>query len=608
MTNLLWSGFLILLLVSGCGYDGAPTRHNDFVPLTSIEIVPEAPGIAASRTIAPLTSTRLTVKGNYSGLFTRDITDQATWTSASPAVAGFVFTAAPNKNRVKGLATGTSILTATVGSVSSTYTLTVSSATISTVTITPDAALLPPLPKGRTTQFAASGIFSDLSTQELTFDTAWTSNNTAVATVSDAEGSKGLAKAEAAAGSATITATFGSAPATASGSTTLTVSDAVVQSIAISPANPSALSLSTTAGFTASGTFSDGSTKDITSQVTWSTSNSAIATIATTGGAARALTQGATTISAVPLPALPADPGVSGSTTLKVTGGNLSSVALSIANKTAVNGGILLAKDTLGRLTAIGSFSNGSSRDITGALSWSVDPSPSGIATLSTPAGNLVWFNALAVTPATPATFIKATFENLTISTSLTVSPATLSSIVISPVALNITAGTTARFSTIGTFSDGTTQDVTASTGWTSGTPATATVGDSATDPVNKGRVTGVAGSLIEATITAAHAGVTNFTAPVLVSGRTIQSLTITPASASVAAGNQVRFTATANYQGFSQDVTEDTSWSIENKPYVAILADSQHQPGQIVAVNSGTAVLTATFGGLTVPVTITVP
>jgi hypothetical protein len=75
-----------------------------------------------------------------------------------------------------------------------------------------------------------------------------------------------------------------------------------------------------------------------------------------------------------------------------------------------------------------------------------------------------------------------------------------------------------------------------------------------------------------------------------------------------VTSGNQVKFTATATYAGGAiTDATEDTVWSIDNQN-VAIPADSASQPGQFVAVDSGSATLTAAFGGKTQTATLTVP
>jgi hypothetical protein len=155
------------------------------------------------------------------------------------------------------------------------------------------------------------------------------------------------------------------------------------------------------------------------------------------------------------------------------------------------------------------------------------------------------------------------------------------------------------------TFSDGTSQDVTATSGssWTSNNVAVASVGNTG---VSKGQVRGVATG--NATITASYAGApVSVTAPVTVTSPTLLGLTISGAT-SITSGNQVMFTATANYgDGTTIDVTADTQWTISNTN-VAILADSQNQPGQVVAVDSGTTTITASFNGKTQTATITVP
>jgi len=571
MIKLFWSCFIIMLALSGCGWDGTPTRNNDFIPLTSIEIT------AVYQTIAAKTSTKLTVTGNFSGLFTRDITDQATWISNDTTVANFAIASVPS--RVTGLIPGTAVLTATVGSVSSTFNLTVSSATITTVTVTPAA---PSISKGLSTQFSASGTFSDLRTQDLTFDATWASSATTVATVSDAVASKGLVQTLTV-GTSTISATFDGV----SGSTLLTVTAPALQSIAVSTTNSPVLSLSS-ATFKATGSYSDGSTADITAQAAWSSSNTGVATIAS-GGAAKTLSQGTTTITA-------SLDGISGTSSLKVTGGKLSGITLSAANITMVNGNMTLVKDIAVRMTATGTFDNGSSRDITGAVEWSTGSST--IATVTTPGGNLAWLTPLA----SNSTTVSAKSGTLTATTNLTVTALTLQSITFSPGSINLAVGTSAPLKVTGTFSGGTTQDVTFSSTWSSNTAA-ASVGNTG---LAKGVVSGdSAGS---ATISASYGGLT-ITAPVTVVTRTLQSLALNAAvTFSVAAGNQVAFTATANYSdSTSQDVTEDTVWTID-KPGVAILADSVNQPGQAVGVDSGSATLTASFGGKTQTLTVTVP
>src|SRR3989304_3098896 len=62
----------------------------------------------------------------------------------------------------------------------------------------------------------------------------------------------------------------------------LTVIPAKLVSIAVAPENPT-IALGQTQQFTANGTFTDGSTKDITGTATWSSSNNSIATIDASG-------------------------------------------------------------------------------------------------------------------------------------------------------------------------------------------------------------------------------------------------------------------------------------------------------------------------------------
>ena len=576
MINLLRSGVVILLLLSGCGFDGTPTRQNDFVPLTSIKVEAVSTEIEASHTIAKLTSTQLKATGDYSGQFTRDITDQVDWSSASPAVADFKYNAPPNWSRVSGLAPGNAVLTATMGTISSPgFTMTVSNATIASLEIIPAN---PSVPKGLSTQFTATGTFSDATKQDITFDSVWVSSVPTVATISNDPAGKGLARAIAV-GMSTISATFDSKSA----DTTMEVTVPQLLSIAVMPANPSILSISNLS-FTAIGTYSDGTTPDITSLVSWKSSDTSYASISS-GGAAKTLAPGTATISATL--------GVSGTSNLKVTGGRLNVGGIVITPASP-----RLAKGTTTRITATGSFSNGTTRDITGAVDWTVADTAK--ATAINAGGNLAWLNALATTPSTNITATSGEIYNTT--TLAVVSPV-LQSITINPTSLvDLPVGTSGRFTVTANFTDSTTQDVTYSADWSSNDSAVATVG---TTGLAKGRVSAIsAGS---ATISATY-GDKTVKASVSVKYLSLQSLTISTLLTSYTSGAQVMYTTTASYtNGTSKDVTEDTTWVID-KPYVAILADSLNQSGQVVAVDSGTATLTATFGGKSPTVKITVP
>src|SRR5207247_940077 len=139
------------------------------------------------------------------------------------------------------------------------------------------------------------------------------------------------------------------------GTTLLTVTSATLTSIQVSPTNPS-LPKGTSLPLTATGVFSDGSTQDITSQVTWSSSSAAIAAVSF-GGVVSGLSTGSATVSA-------SRSGIAGSTTVTVTAATLSSIEVTpIAPSIAA--GTRLA------FTATGLYSDGSTQNLTRGVIWS---------------------------------------------------------------------------------------------------------------------------------------------------------------------------------------------------------------------------------------------
>ena len=126
----------------------------------------------------------------------------------------------------------------------------------------------------------AVAIFNDGSSLDVTsiHGIAWSSSNTSIAVVA---ASTGVASAISP-GSATISAKLGSP----NGSTTLTVSDATIQSIAVAP-NQAIIAPGTKQNVIAMATFSDNSghfQQDISSVTQWSSANTGVATVAFANG------------------------------------------------------------------------------------------------------------------------------------------------------------------------------------------------------------------------------------------------------------------------------------------------------------------------------------
>lgn len=160
-----------------------------------------------------------------------------------------------------------------------------SSTTIVSIALSPTSAQI--MPTG-TKQFTATGTFGNNTTGDVTSQVTWVSSATNVATISTA----GLATAVAL-GTSNITAKSGSVISPAA---VLTVSNKTVTSIAVSPSSQT-LTAGTQQQYTATATYSDGSFGDITTSVTWTSSNTGVATISS-AGLATAVATGTTTISA----------------------------------------------------------------------------------------------------------------------------------------------------------------------------------------------------------------------------------------------------------------------------------------------------------------------
>jgi len=131
----------------------------------------------------------------------------------------------------------------------------------------------PSVAVGSTQQFKVSGDYLDGTVVDLSSNVTWSSSDTTIATISPG----GLASALKT-GSTTITATSkGTQRLTDSTTLTVTAPPTLV-SIALTPANPS-VTAGNTAQFKATGTFTDGSTADITSSATWNSSDTTLASI-----------------------------------------------------------------------------------------------------------------------------------------------------------------------------------------------------------------------------------------------------------------------------------------------------------------------------------------
>ncbi|HEX5651223.1 MAG TPA: Ig-like domain-containing protein [Steroidobacteraceae bacterium] len=532
--------------------------------LLSIEVSPAAPSIAKGLTL------EFTATGRYSDNSTQDLTTQSSWVSSNPEVvtvsdAGLATTAG----------VGSTTVLATVGEVSGQTVLTVTDATLVSIEVSPAA---PSIAHGATQSFTATGRYTDNSTQDLTTEVTWGSSDAAVATVSNAGGSNGLATT-AGVGSTTVSAVSGAV----SGETTLTVTDATLVSIEVSPAAPS-IAQGLTQQFTATGRYSDNSTQDLTTQVTWSSSDTAVATVsnaAVSEGLATTAGVGSATVSAV-------SDGVSGETTLTVTDATLVSIEVSPAAPSIAHG---LTQS----FTATGRYTDNSTQDLTTQVTWV--SSDATVATVSNAADS----EGLATTTGVGSTTVSAAHGAVSGETTLTVTDATLVSIEVSPAAPSIAHGLTLQFTATGHYTDNSTHDITTQVTWASSNPAVATASNAAGS--NGLATTAGTGSTTVSAANGAVSGETTLT----VTDAALVSIEVSPATPSIAHGLTQQFTATGLYSDNSaQDLTAQVTWTSSDAA-VATVSNAAGSEGLATTTGAGSTTVSAVSGAVSGETTLTV-
>ena len=396
------------------------------------------------------------------------------------------------------------------------------------------------------------GTFSDGSSQDLTASVQWSSSDAGVVSINTTGIASGISS-----GTVNITATSGSIHGTAS--LTVTVAAANLTAVTVTPAALS-IPLSTTQQFTATGAYSDGSSRDVTALVSWGSSTPAVAKV-DINGLASGVASGTTTISAT----LGA---VIGSTTLTVN-------APVIVSLTVSPDGLTLGMGIKQQYTATATYTDGSSQDLVSGVTWtSSDSTVAGIDS-----------NGLATTAGQGTVTITATAGSFSDTATLTVVPASLVSISVTPAIPSIALGTDQQFIATGNFDDGSTQQLTSVT-WSSSDLNVASI-----------NAAGLATSTGSGTVTiTASSGSVSGTASLTVTAATLVSITVTPGNSGMAIGTTKQFTATGTFSDSStQDITASVLWGSAS-PSVANI----NNQGLATSVGAGTTTITATVGSVT--------
>jgi hypothetical protein len=228
---------------------------------------------------------------------------------------------------------------------------------------------------------------------------------------------------------------------------------------------------------------------------------------------------------------------------------------------------------------AIGTYSDGSTQTISNSVTWSssdtkvVTIAGSGQATGQSPG----------------AATIKAQIGSISNTSNIVVESSALQSIAVTPATSSIPVQVELQYTATAMFADGSTQNLTDSVTWTSSAPAIATISVTAG---SQGLATGL--SVGTSTITATFGGVHGSTT-LMVSNATLNSITVSPSSASIPLGNSQQFTATGNYTDGPHDVTNQATWTSSNVSTAVV-----NSAGLAISAASGTTTIKAAMGSVT--------
>ncbi|MBV7436888.1 Ig-like domain-containing protein [Aeromonas sp. sif2416] len=540
-------------IFQGKTVSGAAELTVSDATVTALQVTP-AMSTTAVGLAQPLVATAVLSDGS-----SQVVTEFVSWSSTDTAIAT-VSNEQDRWGQARGLSVGSVAIMASGyfngQDLSGTAQLKVSSATVTSLQLTPPRLRAP---IGLPQQYSATAMLSDGSSQPV-LDASWHSSEPGLATISAA----GLATG-AHAGTATLNANTSVNGQPFSGSAQLTVTDATVTALQVTPARGS-VPIGLAQQYDATALMSDGTSLPMTDSASW-VSDPLVATV--DKGLASGVGVGTTDINAT---AVVNGVQVSNQAPLTVTGAEVTNLEVSPGIEAVPVG---LSKP----FTVRAWMSDGTSQELTGNsnISWSSDDS--GIATVDGSSGVATGVN-IGPTYISAAGSINGLF--LSDSASLEVGDAVVMGVEVTPDPATVPVGLSVQLSATTQLSDNSTQDITSTASWGSDDIGVATVIGGLTTGVSVG------GANITATDSASGQ---SGSATLNVTGAVMTELTVTPESAAVAVGQSQQFNASATLSdGSSQDVTSLVSWSSDDLAIASVGSNT----GLATGVAPGNSTITA--------------
>lgn len=313
--------------------------------------------------------------------------------------------------------------------------------------------------------------------------------------------------------------------------------------------------------FSAVGTYSDGTSKDITDSVFWSSSDTDAATI-TSGGVLTSVAKGILNVTAEQ----------NGITSNSIVVGVTNPSIVSI-QATPVN--ITLAKGQTRQLEAIATYDNNTTADVTDHVIWQAEDESTALLTSS---GKVT---GIAVGETNIMASQDGVSSNLE---TVNVTSAFITDIQITPELVTIAKGDKQQLKAVAIYNDGTTSDMTDSAVWHSSDMSIASVSA-------RGILIGEGEGSTDITAGAkSKDGLHSNVVAVDVKGAYITSINISPENVTLAKGQSQQLTATALYSdGGESDVSKSASWISTDTNKVIVSST-----GLVTGESEGKAIVTA--------------
>lgn len=494
--------------------------------------------------------------GLYSNGTSANISTDVIWSSSDSAKVSIL------ANAATAVAAGSATVTATVDGVSSSLVLLPFSANVTAIELSSSSINLP---SDGQTEITVTALYDNGQTTDVTSLSTFTTDDRAVASVSG-----GMVSAVAA-GSTNLNIDYNGHTATAA----ITISSAVITSIQVSPIVGSKVK-GATQQFFATATLDNGQTLDITSSASWSSSNTSVLSIASSG-LANLNNSAVATVTATYA-------GLSSDVSFTVTNKTISSLALTL-------GATSISTSVTTSASVVANYSDGSSEDVTDSVTFS--SSDMSVATISNAQSTMGQINPVVI----GTTTISATLSGVSTAETLTVTGASLVSIAVETNNSLLSSGVNAYFRAIGSYDDASVVDITSSVTWSLSTGAHGSILNSSQD---KGLFinTFSGGSTTALTITATL-GATNGSLEILLAPATITSITVNPQSAIMNTAQNTDLRALAHFSdGASMDITDVVTWSSADTSIVMV-SNSVVDAGRVSSLTEGSVNVSANYNGM---------